>query len=209
MSVIIGYDVTHTFIDSAPRNALLALYVTGSDGIPATQADLLAHPGCLRIDQTPLITAADITADYFDVENGAITIAEIPAIIKDAIGAYHRADRPGQRFPSIYMSASNVTPVVNSLIKAGITGGPGLIVANWNLNQGQAAIDVQKAAGPFPVNGMQFRNAGPFDINVFSAAWVSAVSRKLVPVAKISGVVVTSDLVAHSVTSTDGRRTWS
>ena len=208
MSVIIGYDVTHTFIEGAPKNALLALYVTGSDGIQATEADLLAHPNCLRIDQSTVITSVDVTADYFDVENGAITIAELPAVIKDAVAAHERADRPGQRYPSVYMSASNVTPVVNALIKAGINSGPGLIVANWNINQGQAAVDVQKASGPFPINGMQFKNAGTFDINVFSAAWVAAVSRKPVPVTTVSGVVVTNDLQAHAVRSTDGRKTW-
>jgi hypothetical protein len=49
-------------------------------------------------------------------------------------------------------------------------------VANWNLSDAAAVAEVLAAAGPFPVIGVQWRNAGLYDASVFSSAWLAAVS---------------------------------
>lgn len=172
MSITIAYDCIHANIGRAPAG-LLAGYTTGSGGVPWTAADWKAHPGAVRIDQDP--AASDDTADVLDVEAGAATLADVPGWSKRALAAYRAGKRPGQRSPLIYCSQVNVTPVANVLTGAGMTDGSiGLFIANWNLSQLEAVAEVLAASGPFPVHGLQFRNAGDFDIDVFSAAWLDA-----------------------------------
>jgi hypothetical protein len=157
-----------------PAGALLAGYDTGSSGIAWTKAQYAAHPGTVRIDQDA--AASDFTADILDVERGAATPAECARWYHRTLISYDSAARPGQRHPGIYVSASSVTTVVNALIAGGVTSGPGLWVANWNLSDPQAIAEVAAAAGPFPVIGVQWRDAGLFDVSVFSTAWLAVVS---------------------------------
>jgi len=199
--ITIGYDATHQNIASLPRGAQAAGYTTGSPDIRWTDPDWAAHPGALRICQDwdvseDLATRdadllAIVTSDYLDVETGAATNADAPGWYKQALASYHAATRPGQRWPGFYTSANNVTPLVNALIAGGVTSGPRLIIANWNLNQPQAAAALAAAladlaalglAGdPFPVAGFQFADPGPFDIDLYSTAWLDAVSAKPPP----------------------------
>ena len=79
------------------------------------------------------------------------------------------------------MSAANVTTVVNALVSGGVTSGVGLFVANWSLTEAQAAVDVLAAAGPFPVVGVQFGDAGGYDADVFSRSWLLAQSGRPAP----------------------------
>lgn len=111
-----------------------------------------------------------------DVENGAATPADCPVWAKSAMVNYHAAARPGQRSPAIYANGSNISAVCNSLIAGGITSGIGIWLADWNLNAVQAAARVAAASGPFPVIGVQFSDAGLYDISQFSLQWLSAVS---------------------------------
>lgn len=172
MSIQVAYDCTRANIGSAPAG-LLAGYTTGSPDIRWTAADWAAHPGAVRIDQDA--AASDGTADVLDVEAYAATVADVPGWAKRALAAYRAGARPGQRRPLIYMSQVNVTPVANVLTSAGMTDGSvGLFIANWNLTQGGAVAEVLAASGPFPVCGLQFRNAGLFDVDVFSSAWLNA-----------------------------------
>ncbi|HVH71527.1 MAG TPA: hypothetical protein VNB49_10505 [Candidatus Dormibacteraeota bacterium] len=177
MSISIVYDVTHANIGTVPAGAKLALYTTGSSDIQATAEDLAAHPGCVRIDQSPSITTVDTEADDYDVENGAITVAEIPVVIKAAIAHFRAGTRPGQRFPAIYVNQSNVHAVANSLMAGGVTSGPGFHLANWSISETTAIGDILAAAGPFPIVGVQFKSGTTFDTNVFSDAWLNNVSR--------------------------------
>lgn len=181
MSITLAYDVTHANLPSAPKGVQLFGYATGSGGIAWTAADWAAHPGAGRIDQD--VAASDGTADVLDVENGAVPVgsAEIARWAKVAMASFAAATRPGQREPAIYMSASNVTAVVNALIAGGVKSGVGLWVANWNMTQAQAVANVLAASGPFPVIGVQFRDAGPDDVDVFSSAWLAKVSAKPAP----------------------------
>jgi len=173
--IVIGYDATHANISRLPKGAQAAGYTTGSPDIQWTSHDWASHPGAVRIDQD--WKAGDARADVLDVENGAATPAECPAWVKAATASFTAALRPGQRRPAIYCSASSVTTVVNSLVAGGIRGGMSrLVVADWNLTQAQATAAVTAASGPFPVVGIQFRDPGPYDVDVYSAQWLNDVS---------------------------------
>jgi hypothetical protein len=181
--IVIGFDATHANIAALPRGApIVAGYSTGTGDVPWTAEDWAAHPGALRIDQDP--AGSDPTADYYDVEDFAGTSARAPGWYREALACYQSGKRPGQRHPGFYTSAGNVTPLVNHLVAAGVTSGPRLIIANWNLTEGQAAADLAAAiallasggADPFPVAGIQFADPGPYDVDVYSRAWLDAVS---------------------------------
>ena len=181
---VVCYDAIRTNIPSLPRGAQqYAGYSTGSGVVPWTDEDFAQHATalgpCLRIDQDP--AASDPTADILDVEAGAATFTDCPWWAKRALADYKTARRPGQRSPAIYVSAANVSAVVNSLITGGITSGVGLVVANWSLTEAQALADVLAASGPFPVIGIQFTDAGPYDVSVFRADWLADQSGKPAP----------------------------
>src|SRR6266702_7641332 len=159
MSVVVGHDAVRANIGHLPQGPC-AGYTTGTDGTGGTvdirwrAADWAAHPGAVRICQDA--AASDHTADVLDVERYAATNAGAAGWYKAAEKAYLAAQRPGQRSPAVYTSASNVTPLVNALIAGGVRSGCGLWVANWNLTQVQAYADVMNAAGPFPVVAVQW-----------------------------------------------------
>lgn len=174
-SAVVGYDAIRTEASSLPRGAqVYAGYSTGTGIVPwpdslfAQYATALGP--CLRIDQDP--SASDPTADYLDVENGAATFADCPGWVKRARADFGAVARRGQRTPAIYMSAGNVTAVVNSLLGGGVTSGAGLVVANWSITQASAVTDVLDASGPFPIVGVQFSDPGPYDVNIFSRNWL-------------------------------------
>ena len=103
---------------------------------------------------------------------GAATVADCPGWAKRALADFRAVTRRGQRSPAIYMSAGNVTAVVNSLIAGGVTSGVGLVVANWSITEASAVTDVLDASGPFPIVGVQFSDPGPYDVNIFSRNWL-------------------------------------
>lgn len=173
--ITIVYDAIHAQISSLPRG-FAAGYVTGTSDIQWTAEDFASHPGAIRIDQSPVSTVWDATADVDDFERGAVSLPELAPRAKLRMAAFSAATRPGQREPLVYMSASNVTEVVNALIAGGISSGVGLFVANWNLTEPQSIEQVVTASGPFPVRGVQFHNAGSFDISVFDSSWIANVS---------------------------------
>ena len=172
MSVVVGHDATHANISHLPSGQA-AGYTTGSGGIAWTAADWHNHPGAVRICQD---NGSDHTADVLDVERGAATNTDAGRWFKAALGAYQSAARPGQRSPAVYTSASNVTPLVNALIAAGVKDGCALWVANWDLTSAQAVADVENAAGPFPIVGIQYSSGAFYDTDVFSSSWLSRVS---------------------------------
>jgi hypothetical protein len=149
-------------------------YSTGTGIVPWGAAEWKAHPGAVRICQDP--GATDPTADVLDVEAGAATIGVAARWAEAAAANVNTGKRPGQRHPAVYMSLSMVTPVVNALIHGGIAEGVSLWVANWNLTEAEAAALVVHAGGPFPIIGVQYRNAGTYDVSVFSRPWLDAVS---------------------------------
>jgi hypothetical protein len=166
-------DAIRANISHLPKG-LAAGYSTGTGIVPWTAADWKNHPGAVRICQDP--GATDTTADILDVESGAASTAAAARWAEAAVANYAAGKRPGQRLPAIYMSLSAVTPVVNALIAGGIHEGPGLWIANWNLTAAEAAALVHAGGGPFPVIGVQHRNAGTYDVSEFSKPWLDATS---------------------------------
>jgi hypothetical protein len=166
-------DAIRTNISHLPKGPA-AGYTTGSGPVPWGPADWRAHPGAVRICQDP--SASDTTADVLDVEAGAATIRVAAPWAEAAATNVASGRRPGQRHPAVYMSLASVTPVVNALAAGGISSGVSLWVANWNLTSAEATALVQHAGGPFPIVAVQYRNAGLYDVSVFSKPWLSAVS---------------------------------
>jgi hypothetical protein len=172
--ITVVFDATAHNIESLPFGQA-AGYDTGGDGIAWTTSDFAMHPRALHIDQNP--TGDVPTADVLDVENGAATPATAPAWVSTARKSIEVKARIGQRIlPVIYMSASNVTPVVNALVAAGIKHNVGLWVANYDLTQAEAIDMVVNASGPFPVVGVQYTDNPPdglFDTSVFSRDYLA------------------------------------
>lgn len=184
MSFTLAFDVTAANIRFAPKGVQLAGYDTGPIGdIAWLASSWQANPGAIHIAQSPLLSADEGPfSDILDVETGAATMADVGPWSIAMLAAFREGKRPGQRTPVVYMSASNVSAVVNELVRAGIKSGIGLWVANWNLSEAQAIADVLNAAGPFPVIGVQFKMDGPYDSDIFSTAWVQTVSKAPAPV---------------------------
>jgi hypothetical protein len=177
MTTITGFDVTAANYALRPPYGQICLYITGSKSVAATLGMLAANPDAVRIDQSQVITAVDTTADVFDVENSAITTAELGTVIKDAWNNYNHAVRPGQRKPLVYTSADNVTVVANALVAAGLeNSGTGLFVAHYGVTLPEAAAQVGAASGPFPIQAFQYQDTPNYDLDVFSAGWLSGVS---------------------------------
>lgn len=173
VAIIDGADATAANYASLPRDlAIVAGYTTGSDGIPWTAEMWAQHPDALRIDQSPANTVMDETADILDYERGAATLADLAPWGLAAQSAWARAARPGQRHPAIYASSSNLTPVCNALAAAKVTG-IRLIVADWSDSRDTAIALLADSSGPYPVAGVQYRDAGACDLDVFLASWVN------------------------------------
>src|SRR5258708_1023383 len=138
--------------------------------LPPSHAPGAAPPAPPRI--APALAASASAADYLDVETGAATDAAVATWYAHPLRHYRAAARPGPRWPGFYTSASNVTPLVNALIAGSIHSGPRLIIANWNLNQPEAAAALTAALtllasggpAPFPIPGFQFADPGPHAI---------------------------------------------
>lgn len=175
--ITLGADVISANLHLLPPRAfpVLGLYVTqaggGSGYIAATDAQLAEHPDCVKIGQLP--TGDPIWCDALDFEAGAARLTEIPDWAKGAQESYSKGTHPGQRMPTVYVSASNVHVVANALAGGGVKSGVGLGIANWNLTEPQAAQDVIRASGPFPIVWIQYADPGPYDLDVFSTAWLN------------------------------------
>jgi hypothetical protein len=175
---VAGYDVTHSNLPTVPAGAQLAGYTTGTPDIRWTAADFAAHPGTVRICQDD---GSDTTADVLDVERFAATNTDAATWYPRALAAYQAGTRPGQRLPCIYTSQANVTPLVNTLIAAGITAGPGLWVAHWGIGQAAAEDMLNASGGPFPTVGVQYQNGATYDYDVWLESWLTGTSVEPTP----------------------------
>lgn len=176
------YDCTGKALPALtiPPGVLMAGYITGSGDVPWTDSQLAAHPDAIRIDQAAVNTPFDETADVYDLETNAGTLAGLAEWVHNAWTSYRTGKAPGQRTPCVYQSLSNVTDTVNELLKNGITNGVNLWVAGtmtWH-----AAADLVAAAnGPFPIVGVQYEFNENFDVSVFSSDWLANVSKAPAP----------------------------
>ena len=183
-AVISGADTTTGNVGALPNVGLVAGYVTGP-GIAWTAAQWAAHPNAVRIAQSPVIATDEAAnADVLDVENLAATFADCGPWALAAMAAWKAGVRPGQRWPAIYASQSNLTPVCNALAAAKITG-VGLWVANWSDSYTAACQMLQASSGPYPVIGVQYANAGAYDLDVFLASWATYKSVAPAPKAQV------------------------
>lgn len=163
-----------------PAGTQMAGYLTGSGGVAWTDSQFALFPGTVLIDQSPVNTPADETADVYDLESRAGTLAELSEWARDATASYVAGKRPGQRSPCVYQSLSNVTSTVNQLLASGITGGISLWVAG-TMDQVAAEHLITSANGPFPIVGVQYAFQSLFDVSVFSSRWLNTVSRAPAP----------------------------
>jgi hypothetical protein len=179
VTLVAGYDSVNYL--AIPAGSQAAGYTTGT-GIAWPPAGWVKFPTAIRICQDA--GATDTTADVLDVESGAATLADVPVWFRAALDNYHSGKRPGQRYPTIYCSQSNVTAVANALVSAGITtNGPALWIADWSITQAQAEADVTDT-GPYPIIGYQFADPGPYDKDVWLESWLTSVS--VAPVTQVS-----------------------
>ena len=170
---VVGHDATHANIAHLPAGQA-AGYVTGSPDIMWTDADWFDHPDAVRIDQSPVDTGFDETADALDMERGAATLADIPKWAKAAIDNFDHSVRPGQREPLVYCSADNAAGVASTLVVNGLgSGRVGLWIAHWDISQAQAIAELAAHYQTVPVHAFQFANDGDFDIDVFAKTWLT------------------------------------
>lgn len=178
-----GWDATGGELHLAPTTGQAAGYITGFPPVPWSTEQMVAHPGFVQIDQSPDINSIDDLPDFYDLENGAVTVAEIAELVKDGQAGFNKAMRPGQRWPGVYCSRSQVSEVVNALISGGVTSCP-LGIADYNYDHDQAQSEVANSGGPFPVVWRQYSDqggGGAYDLDVFSVPWLSNVSKVPVP----------------------------
>jgi hypothetical protein len=179
------HDATGANVGHLPAGQA-AGYVTGTGDVPWSAAQLAAHPGVVRIAQSMNEAADKATRpDGIDYENGTFALADIPDLVREMQQDFKAGTRPGQRSPMIYESRVDVTPVVNTLIAAGITSGVGLGVADWNNNAVEATAEVMNASGPFPIVWRQYANGEFYDTGVVSKTWLDNVSRAPAPHAQV------------------------
>lgn len=179
MDLVTVYDCVGANVGAfpVPDGVLMAGYVTGSGEVPWTPAQFSRFPGAIRIDQSPINTPADETADVIDMEAEAATLEDLVPWVHGARTSFALGTRPGQREPCIYMSQSRETDVVNALIAGGITSGVYLWRAE-EMTARQAAGVLANAGGPFPIVGVQYEFKANRDGSLFSAAWLNKVSSK-------------------------------
>lgn len=174
------YDATGKNVAHLPAGAHVAGYVTGSGEVPWTASQFAAHPGAVRIAQSPtLVVDESPSPDVLDFENSAATLADIAPWVLFEQAAFKAVRRPGQRWPAVYCSRSNVHQVVNALVAGGVTSCP-LAIADFNNDKAQAVSEVSGTSGPFPVIWRQYSNqggGGTYDLGIVSVPWLANVSK--------------------------------
>lgn len=180
--VINGYDATGQNEHVLPKNAMVAGYDTqvGSGyQIRWTTVQYASHTvpyPALHIDQNP--GASDYLSDYLDIETGAASDSEIVRWVTNARLSYVLGKRPGQRWPGLYCSVSNVNGAVVVLHNANMVNVP-FVVADYSVSEAEATRRVQTAIGPYPAVGYQYTDKafdGLADANIWSVPWITNTS---------------------------------
>lgn len=176
-----GRDYTGANLPPSPLPGIqLASYITGSGTIPMSTVQEERHPGIVRIDQSPILTAIDETADVLDFENGAATLSDLVPWVKAAEANFAKGTRPGQRKPAIYASASSLPGIVNAMTQGGMPEGL-LWVAHWGVGAAVAQNTVISSTGSFQIVGFQYQNTPTYDEDFFSLEWLNNVSKAVAP----------------------------
>lgn len=189
MTVSLVYDATGANAHAIPGGARwVAGYSTGSGGVLWSAAQFGNHPGAIRICQDPDLT--DDTADMADIEPLAGRYDHAAGWYRRAQAARLAGHRPGQRPPGFYASQSNIPALIRALIAGGVTHGPALWIAHWNVGEAVADHSITEA-GPFPVAGFQFTNLGVYDVSVFDDHWLTPASP--VPPSPVPGWAIAAE----------------
>lgn len=177
------FDATGENVAHLPAGAHVAGYVTGSGVVPWTASQFAAHPGAVRIAQSPtLVVDESPSPDVLDFENSAATLADIAPWVLFEQANFKAAKRPGQRWPAVYCSRVNIHEVANALIAGGVTSCP-LAVADFNFDKAEAISEVANASGPFPIVWRQYSDqggGGAYDLGIVSVPWLANVSKAAV-----------------------------
>lgn len=169
--VIAGYDITASNYSHRPGTGQICLYTTGGTGIQATQEMLDENPDAVRIAQHP----GDTTADVYDVERDAITLAELPGLIRQALINWRTGIRVGQRTPLVYASESLMPSVRETLNRASLGNfGVGLFTAHWGFSVTAATARIQSGRGDYPEHAFQYENDPYYDLDLFSVDWLES-----------------------------------
>jgi peptidoglycan hydrolase-like protein with peptidoglycan-binding domain len=173
VTTTIAYDAIGVNVTTMPSGQHCG-YMTGTGAVPWSVAQFVADPAAVRIDQAPVNTDINETADVLDVENGAATLGDIVPWVKAATINFNNRVRPGQRHPMVYCNQSTLTSVANTLSAAGVScpiwiAAPGISLA-------AATAKIVTASGPYPAYGVQYAWNSTYDDDVFLTSWLVTVS---------------------------------
>ena len=169
----IAYDAIGVNVTTMPAGQHCG-YMTGSGVVPWTEAQWVNDPSAVRIDQAPVNTIPDETADVLDVESGAATLADIVPWVKAATANFNNRVRPGQRHPMVYCNQSTLTSVADTLSAAGLSCP--IWIADPGISLSAAEARINGASGPYPVYGVQYEWNPTYDDDVFLTSWLTTVS---------------------------------
>ncbi len=149
-NTVIGIDTIRVNAANIPRSNKVVLgYSTGFGSVPWTQSEWDLFPDAIKLKITQLNSNNnDPDADIIDIEPQAATVDQAVIWCKQRIAAHKPA--------TCYCSGSTVTPLVNTLIAAGITSGVFLGVAHPGMSQAQAQSILDNSGGPFPIVYVQY-----------------------------------------------------
>jgi hypothetical protein len=211
MSYAVMADAIHDDAGNIPVSIpKVAGYATGTPDIEWVPADWTHFPnsGHVRIDQSVALAAwASGAADVADIEKGTATQATAISV------ALTRKAKGWWSF--IYVSQGNFSAMQAAVDAAGLSGSVQYWLANWDLDEAQAASQLQgdvvavqyasPSSNPETVvpGGTQTLAQANLDLSVTVPSWFQYVT----PEPQKTGLIVTSSFKTYPATSYDGM-TW-
>jgi hypothetical protein len=196
MDTDVMVDFTHSAVGNVPNSSAfeyVAGYTSGTSNIEWTAADWAKYTQQhhIRIEQGyGGFSVARSTYDMLDMETGAWTPAGVVSAVNSAI-------TDGYEYTTVYAVPSGLQTLAG-LMTAEEIASTDCVVANWNLNQTQAAALVGTKMYGFLVRGVQWASptSNPntilpgtsltlrqanVDLNEVQAGWVPSVPRGTLP----------------------------
>jgi len=190
--VIAGWDAIGANLDHAPPGQG-ATYVTGSEDIAATPAQLLARPGIITVCQDAAGSRVD--ADVIDDEPGADSDSGSVGWYRKALANWVAGKTPGQRHPAFYRDESGLATLTPAVETANLAEPVPLWLADWNLTMTEAEQVCGTRRGPFLIVGVQFARRARWDSDWWLTSWLDAVSGGTLPPPPPSAPTFTEDIM--------------